>query len=78
MFPDDPMVPARYPNGQFKTICHDCYAFVPSKLPKPPQLSQEPLSSNGFQQVKAQLNFLQNKLNDHIDRSKKRGEDAEF
>lgn len=70
LLPDDPMIPVHYPNGQYKTLCQDCGADTSEPL----QSTRTPLNEvspiNGYQQVKAQLNYLQNKLNDHLDFAK--------
>ena len=34
LFPTDPMIRVPYPNGQYKTICHDCGRNNPAMLPK--------------------------------------------
>jgi hypothetical protein len=71
LYPDDPMLPVRYPNGQYKSICHDCGYYNPVEVIRD---NTRYIELN--QKVQANLNYLTNKINDMYDKKKDKGNSA--
>ena len=40
LFPDDPMIPVKYPSGRIATICHDCCRDKRETLVKQSRVNQ--------------------------------------
>jgi len=79
MYPEDPSQPMAIPlreqrafawtNGRsyYPPICHSCSNFDPSKE----EVKQEPQRKIDLRPIKAEVNYILNKINTHIDETTK-------
>ncbi len=57
-------------SSKMRCLCDGCYAYAyPKDIPQP---REKPVSNNAINELKCKFVYLQNKINSHIDASKRK------